>query len=83
MSNKHLEKIGPLESLGAFFRSARKARKLSQRALGEKAGVSQTTICRLEAGDMNVRLRPFQKIIKTLEVELTFDFYLKQEKEAA
>jgi transcriptional regulator with XRE-family HTH domain len=45
------------KKLGAFVRSAREARSLSQNRLGEAVGVPNTTIMRLERGE-NLNPRP-------------------------
>lgn len=44
---------------------------LTLRALGEKAGVSQTTISRLETGKIKSSLITLGKLAKALEVDVT------------
>ena len=50
MDSKIATPISSLSEVGATVRSARRRKKLSQTALGERAGLSRMPVYRLEAG---------------------------------
>ncbi len=54
---------------GEKLREAREDADLSQRELGEKAGVSADTILRMEAGEGGAYGRTVRKIAKALNME--------------
>jgi HTH-type transcriptional regulator / antitoxin HipB len=58
-----------LTEIGSAVRDARKALKLSQTALGLKAGVSRMPIYRIEAGQ-DISLRTLLSILSALRLEL-------------
>ena len=61
-----------MSDLGAFVRTRRKASKLSQRELGELAGVGTRFVSELERGKSSVRLDAVSRVLavfgKTLGV---------------
>jgi len=59
-----------LRTVGAHIRSLRKARKLSQEGLAERAGLHYTMIGAVERGERNVTLENLAKIAKGLGVPL-------------
>ncbi len=50
MDSKTAASISSLSEVGTVIRSARRRKKLSQAALGERAGLSRMPVYRLEAG---------------------------------
>ena len=58
-----------LAEIGIAVRDARKSLKLSQTALGLKAGVSRMPIYRIEAGQ-DISLRTLLSIVSALRLEL-------------
>ena len=59
------------EQIAHTLRSARKARGLSQRALGAKAGVPQSHISKIENGTVDLRLSSLVELARVLDLELT------------
>jgi HTH-type transcriptional regulator/antitoxin HipB len=55
--------------LGAVVRRIRKAQGLSQASLGEKVGLRQATISKLESGEANVRLQTLLDAMSALGLE--------------
>jgi predicted transcriptional regulator len=53
-----------------LLRHARKKANLSQRELGRRAGVTQATIARIEAGDTSPRFETLERLISTCGFEL-------------
>ncbi len=58
-----------LESVGESIRRARKTQKLSQTALGQKAGLSRMPIYRIESGQ-DISLRTLLSILAALHLDL-------------
>jgi transcriptional regulator with XRE-family HTH domain len=59
-----------LKTVGAHIRSLRKARKLSQEQLAERADLHYTMIGSVERGERNITLGNLAKIAKGLGVSL-------------
>ncbi|KAA9131353.1 helix-turn-helix transcriptional regulator [Marinihelvus fidelis] len=57
-------------SITTALRNARKARGLSQRALGELTGVPQSHISRIEQGNVDLRVSSLVELARTLGLEL-------------
>jgi transcriptional regulator with XRE-family HTH domain len=70
------EKIMDLvnQQCGQKIRILREARQLLQRELGEKAGLPERTIGRIERGEVDVRIGTLKKIADALGVSLR-DFF--------
>ena len=72
MVNEQPKRTGALNDLGSFVRARRKASKLSQRELGELAGVGTRFVSELERGKSSVRLDVVNRVLavfgKTLGV---------------
>ena len=58
------------DQLGPYLKSLRKARGLSQSALGKLIGVGQTRITEIEANPGLVNLEQLMKVFRALDVEL-------------
>ncbi|GKX34143.1 MAG: transcriptional regulator [Rhizobiaceae bacterium MnEN-MB40S] len=58
------------KQLGSIIRRARKAAGLSQTALGEKAGVWQETVSRIETGQASTRVDTIVDILAALQLEI-------------
>lgn len=58
----------PAERFGANLKRARKAREMTQEALGLAAGLDAAVISRIEAGQREPRVTNIAKIAKALEV---------------
>ena len=54
------------EQLGERIQSARKAFKISQRELAERAGLTQAVISKVEAGTANPTLATIQRVADAL-----------------
>lgn len=63
--------------VGEYLKTLRTERKLSQRALAEKSGVSNAEISRIESGE---RKRPSEEVLKALASVLEVDFNVLLEK---
>ncbi|GAB3753184.1 helix-turn-helix domain-containing protein [Spirosoma pomorum] len=59
------------ERVGEQIREARKAKGLTQKEVGEKMGVTESTYNRYETGEANLSLMTIQKIADALDA--TFD----------
>jgi transcriptional regulator with XRE-family HTH domain len=70
MSSK--QPIDSLAGIGDAVRAARRARKLSQAALGERAGLSRMPVYRLEAGH-DISLTSFLAMLPPLGLALRLD----------
>jgi y4mF family transcriptional regulator len=72
MVKKQPKRPHALNDLGSFVRTRRKASKLSQRELGELAGVGTRFVSELERGKSSVRLDAVNRVLavfgKTLGV---------------
>ena len=55
--------------------------KLTQKQLGELAGVTQKTISRIEAGDQGVKIGTYEKVLSALRVSASATFYFEEETE--
>jgi len=64
--------ISSLSEVGAVIRSARRRKKLSQAALGERAGLSRMPVYRLEAGK-DVSLASLLAMLAPLGLALSLD----------
>ena len=56
--------------IGAILRRARRARHLSQTELGEKIGLRQATISKLEKGEPATQLSTLLDVLTALNLEL-------------
>lgn len=56
--------------IGAIIRRARRARHLSQMGLGEKIGLRQATISKLEKGEPATQLSTLLDVLTALNLEL-------------
>jgi len=56
--------------IGAILRRARRARHLSQTKLGEKIGLRQATISKLEKGEPATQLSTLLDVLTALNLEL-------------
>ncbi len=61
----------PATPIAKALREARLRKGLSQRALGERAGVPQSHISKIEAGAVDLRLSSLIELARTLDLELT------------
>ncbi|RYC70856.1 helix-turn-helix domain-containing protein [Spirosoma sordidisoli] len=62
------------ETTGKLIREARKAAGLTQKELGEKMGVSESTVNKYEAGKQNLSIETVERIAKALGAELEIYF---------
>lgn len=60
-----------LIKLGNEINMARNKRKMSQKQLAEKTGISQANISRIECGKFNLSISMLERIVKALEMELS------------
>ncbi|AMN48009.1 XRE family transcriptional regulator [Steroidobacter denitrificans] len=58
-----------LSELGERLRLARKRRKLSNAVVGQRAGVSRTTVYKVEAGDPGATLGAYVRVLAVLGLE--------------
>lgn len=58
-----------LSALGERLRLARKRRKLSNAAVAQRAGISRTTLYKVEAGDPGVTLGSYVRVLAVLGLE--------------
>lgn len=59
-----------MSALGERMREIRQNKKLSQKALGEKAGMSQQMIAQYESGQRQPKIETLKRIANALEVNL-------------
>lgn len=59
-----------IEHIARALRKARKAKGLSQRELGKKAGVPQGHISKIENGAVDLRVSSLVALARTLDLEL-------------
>ena len=59
-----------LQQFAKQLREARLARGLSQRELGERSGVPQAQLSRIEAGEVDLRLSTLTAVANALELEV-------------
>jgi transcriptional regulator with XRE-family HTH domain len=62
-----------LAALGQRIQLARKRRKLSSTAVALRAGISRTTLYKVEAGDGNVTLGTYLRILSALGLDKDLD----------
>jgi len=58
-----------LSSLGERLRLARKRRRLSNAAVAQRAGISRTTLYKVEAGDPGATLGSYVRVLAALGLE--------------
>ena len=58
-----------LSDLGERLRLARKRRKLSNAAVAQRAGISRTTLYKVEAGDPTATLGSYVRVLTVLGLE--------------
>lgn len=56
--------------VGQALRSARQQRKLSQRMVSAKVGITQAQISRIESGSVDLRLSTLVELSRVLDLEL-------------
>ena len=56
--------------IGALVRRARRLKHLSQKALGERVGLRQATISKLEKGEPATQLKTLLDVLAALDLEL-------------
>ena len=71
------------QTIGAKIREHRKARGLTQKELGERAGIAEPTIRRYELGKLNPKFETVQKIAKALNVPEAFFYPIDEQIETA
>lgn len=60
--------------IGKLIRETRKAKGLTQKELGERIGVAESTLSRFENGDQNLTLETLGRISDALEKDLYIEF---------
>lgn len=63
-----------IKHTGKLIRETRKAKGLTQKELGLKMGVTESTVNKYEAGKQNLSLETVQKIANALSVDLEIIF---------
>lgn len=58
------------EEIAGTLKAARRRKGLSQRALGDLAGLPQSHISRIESGGVNLQLSSLVELARVLELEL-------------
>ena len=58
-----------LSELGERLRLARKRRKLSNAVIAQRAGISRTTVYKVEAGDPGATLGAYMRVLAVLGLE--------------
>jgi HTH-type transcriptional regulator/antitoxin HipB len=58
------------DQLGTVLRNLRKSRRLSQREIGEKVGLKQTTISNIEQNAARTSVASLYKVLSALDVVL-------------
>ena len=61
------------KQLGAIVRRQRRHQNLTQSQLGERVGLRQATISRLEAGQPAIQLQTLLDVLSALNLEITVD----------
>lgn len=59
-----------LEAIAKALKRAREAKTLSQRALGERVGVPQSHLSKVEAGTVDIRVSSLIQIARALDLEV-------------
>ncbi|WP_020599874.1 helix-turn-helix domain-containing protein [Spirosoma panaciterrae] len=62
------------QKIGQQIREARKAKGLTQKELGEKLGVSESTVNQYESGKQNLTVDTITKIAEALGVKFSAQF---------
>lgn len=62
-----------LAALGQRIQLARKRRKLSSTAVAQRAGISRTTLHKVESGDGNATLGTYLRVLAALGLDKDFD----------
>ncbi len=62
-----------LSALGERIQLARKRRKLPATAVAQRAGISRTTLYKVEAGDANVTLGTYLRVLATMGLDKDVD----------
>lgn len=65
---------GIKEQVGKLIRETRKAKGLTQKELGERIGVAESTLSRFENGEQNLTLETLARISDALETNIFIDF---------
>lgn len=73
MSNLNRNTARTSRQLGAILRRERKAQGLSQAMLGERIGLRQATISKLEAGEPGTRLSTLLDALSALGLQLVLE----------
>lgn len=69
-------KWGDIVTIGEQIRERRKIAGLTQKELGERAGIAEPTIRRYELGKLNPKIETVAKIAKALDVPTTVFFLI-------
>lgn len=67
--------------IGALVRRARRTRRLSQKELGDKIGLRQATISKLEKGEPATQLSTLLDVLTALDLELAITDRKRSSKE--
>jgi HTH-type transcriptional regulator/antitoxin HipB len=59
------------EQIGTVIRRARRAAGLSQQALGEKVGIWQETLSKIETGQTSARIGTICDLLAALDLEIS------------
>lgn len=59
------------QQIGAIIRRARRQQKLSQAELGDRAGLWQETVSKIESGNAGTKLESLCDLLAALDLELT------------
>ena len=59
-----------VENIATVLREARRRKKLSQRQLGEKIGIPQSHISRIEKGEVDLQASSLIELSRALDLEL-------------
>ena len=59
------------QQVGQQIREARKAKGLTQKELGEKLGVSESTVNQYESGKQNLTIETLSKISEALDLSFS------------
>jgi len=61
-----------MRKIAQIIREARKDKGMTQRELGQKSGLPQSHISKIESGNIDIRLSSLNEIIQLLDLELMF-----------
>jgi len=62
------------EEIGQLIKRTRKKKGFTQKELGEKMGVSESAINRLESGERSLNIQTLNRVAEALMVRLSVDF---------